>query len=98
MGFGVSSPVLTRSTITVLRSVTSSPRQYLSPFEACVGDWIVHYEPRKVAETRRYFVIARVERVVPDPAAPGMFLALIAPAPISTLPPSVRSRADQPVG
>ena len=33
--------------------------------EACVGDWIVYYEP---------------QRVVPDPAAPGMYLALIEPA------------------
>ena len=55
------------------------PRQYLSRVEACVGDWIVYYEPRKVAETRGYFAIAKVERVVPDPTAPGMFLALIEP-------------------
>ncbi|OZA72535.1 MAG: restriction endonuclease [Caulobacter sp. 39-67-4] len=55
------------------------PRQYLGRVEACVGDWIVYYEPRKVAETRGYFAIAKIERVVPDPAAPGMFLALIEP-------------------
>lgn len=55
------------------------PRQYLSRVGACVGYWIVYYEPRKVAETRGYFAIAKVERVVPDPTAPGMFLALIEP-------------------
>lgn len=55
------------------------PRQYLSRVEACAGDWIVYYEPRKVAETRGYFAIAKVERVLPDPTAPGMFLALIEP-------------------
>ncbi|SDR04196.1 putative restriction endonuclease [Rhizobiales bacterium GAS113] len=55
------------------------PRQYLGRVEACVGDWIVYYEPRKVAETRGYFAIAKVERVIPDPSAPGMFLALIEP-------------------
>lgn len=55
------------------------PRQYLGRVEACVGCWIVYYEPRKVAETRGYFAIAKVERVVPDPTAPGMFLALIEP-------------------
>lgn len=55
------------------------PRPYLGRVEACVGDWIVYYEPRKVAETRGYFAIARVERVVPDPTAPGMYLALIEP-------------------
>lgn len=48
------------------------PLPYLGRVEACVGDWIVYYEPRKVAETRGYFAIARVERVVPDPTTPGM--------------------------
>lgn len=55
------------------------PRQYLGRVEACVGDWIVYYEPRKVDETRGYFAMAKVERVVPDPKAPGMYLAFIEP-------------------
>ena len=49
------------------------PRQYLGRVEASVGDWIVYYEPRKVPETRGYFAIAKVERVVPDPTALDMF-------------------------
>ncbi len=53
------------------------PSQYLGRVQSCVGDWIVYYEPRKVANTRGYFAIARVERVIPDPGAPGMYLALI---------------------
>ena len=55
------------------------PAQYLSRVKACVGDWIVYYEPRKVAATRGYFALARVESVVPDPTSAGMFLALIEP-------------------
>lgn len=55
------------------------PRQYLGRVQACVGDWIVYYEPRKVERTRGYFAMARVERVVPDPKASGMYLALIEP-------------------
>lgn len=55
------------------------PSQYLSRVEACVGDWIVYYEPRKIAETRGYFAVAKVQQVIPDPAAPGMYLALIEP-------------------
>jgi putative restriction endonuclease len=55
------------------------PSQYLARVEACVGDWIVYYEPRKVAETRGYFAVAKVERVMPDPTANGMYLALIEP-------------------
>ena len=53
------------------------PRQYLRRVEACIGDWIIYYEPSKVAETRGYFAIARVRQVVPDPGAPEMYLALI---------------------
>jgi len=55
------------------------PSQYLRRVEACVGDWIIYYEPSKVAETRGYFAIAKVRQVIPDPGAPGMYLALIEP-------------------
>ncbi|MGY2805773.1 HNH endonuclease [Bradyrhizobium sp. USDA 4506] len=55
------------------------PSQYLRRVEACVGDWIIYYEPRKVAETRGYFAITKVQQVIPDPGAPGMYLALIEP-------------------
>jgi putative restriction endonuclease len=55
------------------------PSQYLSRVEACVGDWIIYYEPRKVAETRGYFAIAKVLKIVPDSSAAGMYLALIEP-------------------
>lgn len=53
------------------------PGQYLGRVQSCIGDWIVYYEPRKVAQTRGYFAIAKVERVISDPATPGMYLALI---------------------
>jgi putative restriction endonuclease len=55
------------------------PRQYLGRAQACVGDWIVYYEPRKVSGTRGYFAVAKVERIIPDPSAPGMYFALIEP-------------------
>lgn len=55
------------------------PSQYLRRVEACVGDWIIYYEPRKVAETRGYFAVAKVQQVIPDPGTPGMYLALIEP-------------------
>jgi len=55
------------------------PSQYLRRVEACVGDWITYYEPRKIAETRGYFAIAKVREVISDPSTPGMYLALIEP-------------------
>lgn len=55
------------------------PSQYLGRVEACVGDWVIYYEPRKVAATRGYFAIARVAQVISDPKVPTMYLALIEP-------------------
>ncbi len=54
-------------------------RQYLGRAQACVGDWIVYYEPRKVLATRGYFAVAKVARIIPDRTSPGMFLAIIEP-------------------
>lgn len=55
------------------------PSQYLSRVDACIGDWIIYYEPRKVVSTRGYFAVAKIQQVIPDPGAPGMYLALIEP-------------------
>lgn len=55
------------------------PSQYLSRVQTCIDDWIVYYEPRKVAFTKGYFAVAKVERVIADPSVPGMYLALIQP-------------------
>ena len=55
------------------------PSQYLRRVEACIGDWIIYYEPRKVADTRGYFAIAKVRQIISDPGVPGMYLALIEP-------------------
>src|SRR5580692_5554753 len=55
------------------------PSQYLRRVEACVGDWIVYYEPSKITGTRGYFAIAKIQQVIPDPKVSGMFLALIEP-------------------
>ncbi len=55
------------------------PAQYLGRVQACVGDWIVYYEPRKIRDTRGYFAVARVARVVPDASSPGMYVAEIEP-------------------
>jgi len=55
------------------------PSQYLGRAQASIGDWILYYEPRKVAETRGYFAAAKVERIIPDRGASAMYLALIEP-------------------
>lgn len=55
------------------------PKQYLDRAKTSVGDWIVYLEPKKVRDTRGYFALARVEKIIPDKAVPGRFLALIEP-------------------
>ncbi|MGF7156459.1 HNH endonuclease [Novosphingobium gossypii] len=55
------------------------PPQYLSRVSACIGDWIIYYEPSKIRFSKGYFAVAKVGRVVPDPSAPSMYLALIEP-------------------
>jgi putative restriction endonuclease len=55
------------------------PKQYLGRVEACVGDWIVYYEPIKVAGGKGYFAVARVQEIIPDPSADRMYLAIIEP-------------------
>lgn len=55
------------------------PSQYLGRVQACLGDWIIYYEPRKIAETRGYFAIAKVSAVIPDPKVRGMHIATIEP-------------------
>ncbi|CAH2399581.1 HNH endonuclease [Mesorhizobium ventifaucium] len=55
------------------------PRPYLRRVEACVGDWIIYYEPSKVTDSRGYYAVAKVQQVIPDPVTPDMYLALIEP-------------------
>lgn len=55
------------------------PSQYLGRAQSCIGDWVIYYAPRKAAGTRGYYAIAKVDKVIPDPSAPGMYLALIEP-------------------
>jgi len=55
------------------------PKQYLGRAEPSIGDWILYLEPTKVRGTRGYFAIARIQQIIPDPKASGMFVALIEP-------------------
>lgn len=69
------------------------PSQYLGRVRACLGDWIIYYEPRKVAATRGYFAVAKVAEVIPDPKAPGMYLRSSNRVAISTS--SIRSHSAE---
>ena len=53
------------------------PLNNLPAARRMVGQWIIYLEPRR-AGGRGYFAVAKVERIEPDPATPGMHLALMA--------------------
>jgi putative restriction endonuclease len=55
------------------------PQSYFSRASQFVGDWIIYYEPRRGPTGKGYFAIAKVERIIPDPSAQGMHIALIEP-------------------
>jgi putative restriction endonuclease len=52
------------------------PTRYLANASKFVGNWIIYQEPRR-AGRRGYYAVAKVEKIVPDPATKGMYLALI---------------------
>lgn len=56
------------------------PRSYLSRVRRTVGDWIVYYEPRSADGGRgrlAYVATARVQDIIPHPAIPDRFFAII---------------------
>ena len=55
------------------------PRQYLGRVTACVGSWIIYYEPSKITNSKGYHAIARVQKVIDDPHANGMHYAIVEP-------------------
>lgn len=74
------------------------PPQYRTRAEPSIGDWIVYLEPTKVRESRGYFAVAKVEKIVPDPSTSDMYLALIEPGSyIDFTNPVPFSRPDGPI-
>ncbi len=52
------------------------PTRWMANAAKVVGNWIIYQEPRR-AGPRGYYAVAKVERIVPDPATEDMYLALI---------------------
>ncbi|NNC47691.1 MAG: restriction endonuclease [Sphingomonas sp.] len=53
------------------------PKIYLSRAKQLVGDWIVYREPVKLPNSKGFFAVAKVERIIPDPEKAGRYRALI---------------------
>ncbi len=79
MGSAFSSTAQIRFTMTALLSDINFRASISVVPKHVLADWIIYYEPRKVTETRGYFAVAKVQQIIPDPGAPGMYVAVIEP-------------------
>jgi putative restriction endonuclease len=55
------------------------PRQYLSRVTACIGSWIIYYEPSKVLKPKGYYATAKIRQIIDDPNDNGMHYAIVEP-------------------
>lgn len=53
------------------------PKIYLSRAKQMVGDWIVYREPVKLPQSKGFFAVAKVERIIPDPDVSDRYRAII---------------------
>ena len=74
------------------------PKPYLSRAKQMVGDWIVYREPVKMPQSKGFFAVAKVERIIPDPDKADHYRALIEEGSYLPFEPTVPHRVDgQPV-
>lgn len=70
------------------------PKAYLSRAQKMVGDWIVYREPVKLPNSKGFFAVAKVERIIPDPAISDRYRALIEPGSYLPFEPTVPHIVD----
>jgi putative restriction endonuclease len=74
------------------------PKIYLSRAQQMVGDWIVYREPVKLPQSKGFFAVAKVEKIIPDPVEPDRYRALIEEGSYLPFEPTVPHMVDgQPV-
>ncbi|KUO51349.1 MAG: restriction endonuclease [Sphingomonadales bacterium BRH_c42] len=74
------------------------PKSYLSRAKQMVGDWVVYREPVKLSQSKGFFAVAKVEKIVPDPVEPDRYRALIEEGSYLPFEPTVPHMVDgQPV-
>jgi putative restriction endonuclease len=70
------------------------PKSYLERAKACIGDWIVYYEPVKEVASRGYWAVVRVSDITPDPANDGMYYAWMEKGSLLEFNPPVPRKID----
>lgn len=74
------------------------PKVYLSRAKQMVGDWIVYREPVKIPQSKGFFAVAKVERIILDPDKADHYRALIEEGSYLPFEPTVPHKVDgQPV-
>lgn len=68
------------------------PKNYLSRALQFEGGWVLFYEPTKVKNSRGYYATAKIDKIVSDPSADNMYLALLEPESYFEFPNSVALR------
>ena len=59
-----------------------------------VGDWIVYREPVKIPNSKGFFAVAKVERIIPDPDMSDRYRALIEKGSYLPFSPTVPHKVD----
>lgn len=70
------------------------PKSYLSRAKQMVGDWIVYREPVKTPQSKGFFAVAKVERIIPDPEVDDRFRAIIEEGSYLPFEPTVPHKID----
>lgn len=70
------------------------PKGYLARAKSCVGDWVVYLEPAKVYQSKGYFGVAKVQKIIPDPDVADRYRAIIEPGSYLPFAPSVPRRVN----
>lgn len=70
------------------------PKAYLSRAKQMVGDWIIYREPVKLPQSKGFFAVAKVDRIIPDPDIAGRYRALIEPGSYLPFEPTVPHIVD----
>ncbi|MGB3469425.1 MAG: HNH endonuclease [Erythrobacter sp.] len=70
------------------------PKNYLSRAKQMVGDWVVYREPVKLPQSKGFFAVAKVERIIADPDISDRYRALIEPGSYLPFEPTVPHKVD----
>lgn len=70
------------------------PKIYLSRAKQMVDDWIVYREPVKLPQSKGFFAVAKVKRIIPDPDVTDRYRAIIEEGSYLPFEPTVPHKLD----